>query len=277
MSQIDLVGTQHHEPRVKERTAEVIQNNDFDSLFIEGVSPEDADTVEEYVNKWVRQVNENTGMDVPTDAGENGRFEEAVAAEENFDGDITYLDSAKSAFLNVRDNVKDDLIRASKGEISSPRVLIDPDVTKEQVRGLMRMFTPDPDLPYHIFIGDMDEDEYREHLAESAVNLYRETFTDAGHTLSEEQKNLVYNNVLENAPSQEELRQMFLDDVYSHETEQDREQHWLEVFEENYDGEEAAVFVGIAHLDESSDSFYNKLLESGYDVDRYALKGFTEF
>lgn len=277
MSRISIVGTQHHEPRVKERTTEVIQNNDFDSLFMEGVSPEDADTVEEYVNKWVRQVNENTGMNVPEDAGENGRFKEAVAAEENFEGEINYLDSAKSAFLNVRDNVKDDLIRASKGEINSPGVLIEPDVTTEQIHGLMRMFTPDPDLPYHVFLGDMDEDEYREHLAESAVELYRETVTEAGYELSEEQENLVYSNVLEKAPSQEELRKTFRDDVYSHETEQDREEHWLDVFEENYDGEETALFVGIAHLDEDADSFYNKLLDSGYDVDRYALKDFTEF
>lgn len=276
MSRINLVGTQHHEPRVKERTAEVIQNNDFDSLFVEGVSPEDADAVEEAANKWFRQVSESTGMNVP-EGEENGRFEEAVAAEENFGGDINYLDSKKSMFLNIRDSVKDDLTNVNRGEISSPRVLIDPDVTKEQVHGLMRMFSPDPDLPYHVFIGDMEEDEYREHLAESAVELYRETFTQAGHTLSEEQENLVYSNVLEKAPSQEELRQSFRDDIYSHETEQDREEHWLDVFEENYDGEDTALFVGIAHLDEDADSFYNKLLDSGYDVDRYALKDFTEF
>lgn len=187
MSRINLVGTQHHEPRVKERTAEVIQNNDFDSLFVEGVSPDDADTVEEAVNKWVRQVSESTGMNVPEDTGENSRFEEAVVAEENFNGDINYLDSTESGFLNVRDNVKDDLIRASKGEISSPRILSDPDVTQEQFQGIMHMFTPDPDLPYHIFIGDMDEDEYREHLAESAVEMYRERFP-AGADPSEEQE-----------------------------------------------------------------------------------------
>lgn len=276
MARINLIGTQHHEPLVEERVEDTIQRNDFDSIFLEGVDAETADSVNEAVEKWTKKVSEKTGRQIPTDPNENGRFREAEAAENVYNGEITYLDSAKTIFLNTKETIQNNLIGIEKGEISGDLgMLLEPDVTPEQVKSLMRAYTPDPDLPYDMMLGTMDEDEYRQHLADSFVQLYREEFESHGHEMAEEQAELVRSNVMDKAPDQDEMFSVMIQEVYDNENEQAREQHWLETFQDNYDGEETAVFTGLGHLDEENDSFYNKLLSSGYEVDRYVLRDFT--
>lgn len=277
MADINLVGTQHHEPRIRERTQSVIQDNDFESLFVEGVNAGNAGQVEKVFARWAEKIEEQTGMQLPTDTGDNGYFEEAQAAEDVYTGEIHYLDTTKSVFLNIQSNVKDDLKKVARGEMQkSPGILIEEDVTKEQVKGLLRAYSPDPDMAYHLFIGDMEEQEYREHMAEAALGLFQETVAEAGHELTQEQEDLIYGNILEKAPSQEELKNAIVNDVYDGENEQEREDTWMERFNENYEGEKTGIFTGLAHLDENSDSFYNKLLDEGYEVDRYVLKDFTQ-
>ncbi len=276
MARINLIGTQHHEPLVEERVEDTIQNNDFDSIFLEGVDEETSEKVQQAVEKWTKQVSEKIDRQIPSVPEENGRFREAKAAENVYEGNITYLDSAKTIFLNTKDTIQNNLIGIEKGEISGDLgMLLQPDVTPDQVKALMRVYTPDPDLPYDMMLGTMDEDEYRHHLADSFVQLYREEFEDHGHEMSDEQIKLVRSNVLEKAPEQDEMFSVMIQEVYDNENEQAREQHWLEVFEENYDGEETAVFAGLGHLDEDNESFYNKLVSSGYEVDRYVLRDFT--
>jgi|GEM_PF-6585711 hypothetical protein len=69
MGNINLVGTNHNDPNIPSRTERVLEQ-DFDQVFVEGIGPDEAENVNEVVQKYVQKLNNETGLAVPADEDE---------------------------------------------------------------------------------------------------------------------------------------------------------------------------------------------------------------
>ncbi|MFB6115241.1 MAG: hypothetical protein ABEK04_03030, partial [Candidatus Nanohalobium sp.] len=75
------------------------------------------------------------------------------------------------------------------GELTEgPAVLLKEEADQEDFESVMRMYTPDPDLPYQLFTGELDDEEYMERVEEGIVNIFRSKYQEAGRELSEERE-----------------------------------------------------------------------------------------
>jgi|GEM_PF-5812353 hypothetical protein len=186
--------------------------------------------------------------------------------------DPVYLDTPKSVFLDTKDNIEDTLTALSKGEIiRDPTVLLEPEAGEEEFNSVYRKMMPSPDLPYMAYT--MEPEPYKQVLEEQTVRLFE--------SMDEVQQGSGYQDFRQRfrdkGPGQPKVRQLMEEDVYQRDNIQDREDTWLDNFEQEYSGDEVVIFTGLAHLTEDQDSFYTKLQEAGYDVDRHTLLDYEEF
>jgi hypothetical protein len=269
MSTINLVGTNHNDPNIHSRTEKILEQ-DFDQVFVEGVGPDKAEDVNEVVQKYVRKLNNQTGLDIHVDENEDGRFESAKATETVTDP--VYLDTPRSVFLDTKDNVEDTLTAISRGEITrDPTALLDPEAGEEEFNSVYRRMMPSPDLPYMAYT--MEPGHYGQVLEEQTVKLFK--------SMDQVPKDFDYQDFRQRfrdkGPDRSKIRKLMEEDVYQRDNIQDREDTWLNNFEQEYNDDDVVVFTGLAHLTDDQDSFYTKLEEASYNVDRHTLLNYEEF
>lgn len=266
---VTLIGTQHDDPLLEERIGDALEQGDFDTVFVEGVGTETAETVREYTDRWVDNLHEQLGIQPDVEIPD-GRLDETEIVDREFEGEVYYLDSGKTAFQNLKDNVGNSLKDAQRGElIAKPELLVAENVEREEFESVLKLYTPDPDLPYEVMSGELTGEEYRDKLEDALVDLY----DDLVGSVDEEVRWTIAENVEQVAPDQERYLEFLIDRVYEREHENEREEEWVRTLEENYRGEDTAVFVGFSHLDDDRDTFYSKLNNRGYNAERKLLKG----
>ncbi|EGQ42980.1 MAG: hypothetical protein J07AB43_09690 [Candidatus Nanosalina sp. J07AB43] len=206
MGNINLVGTNHNDPNIQSRTERVLEQ-DFDQVFVEGIGPDEAENVNEVVQKYVQKLNNETGLAVPADEDEDGRFESAEAAETMTDP--VYLDTPKSVFLDTKDNIENTLTALSRGEIiRDPTALLEPEAGEEEFNSIYRKMMPSPDLPYMAYT--MEPGPYKQVLEEQTVRLFK--------SMDEVQQDSGYQDfrqrLRDKGPGQPKVRQLMEEDVY---------------------------------------------------------------
>ncbi len=278
MADITLLGTNHYDDDLYSRLARAAESQDFDAYWVEGIGPAHADQVQDQYRSWYRQFIDANGLPLddalqefesqPTD----GRFPEGRFFEDAM-YDPSYLDTPETVLREMQEGLSHHFSKQHHDLPDYVELFMTRDVPDDMFDRFLSTYELGEDMTYRIIKGDIDDPE--QYLTDTLQHVADDLFT-----IDDEHRQQIQRNVESYRPTTEKLVENYFDDTYQLPSQQDREQTWIQRITDQHSpdsDEHLLVTTGMAHLSSYHDSFYQKLQDEGYDVERRTLDDLTAF